>query len=424
MAFSSQAKMIDMLPVHARAGTLSTELATRQRPREQMISRMVELDMPRVHVLVPSAAINTVRMKSVLLAKSYSAFFPPEDEPPSAYALMEAIASFLTNMLYPRQVFRDGELQNAFSRAGMTLIIDNINKEEQLRVMSRDPRVIEFMRKFDRSAQIQFTEERAQQILCVGIILLTIGKNVNPYNYDGWIKNRIRTFSGALGIPEGMCIWTESQCPPQDSLGTSYSFLSASFTLRRLVFLICVSAARDTRRLSTILREVIMFLQGVEMGHILMIDRYIFSKYPELLRIRSLRDNMESMNTAWAYLASLEPGERYFAKILYNKDETAPLNRNNFTLLFSAAIAAAQFEIPSMRFFQGGNVTATTGIVAETVKSYLSLRINITHLAIMQSPYAYMSEKEKKKYIAQSETLFQGMSLLTLRDVTPTAEKG
>ena len=123
------------------------------------------------------------------------------------------------------------------------------------------------------------------------------------------------------------------KCPPQESLARSYSFLSASFTLRRLFFLICVSAARDSRRLSAIFREVIMFLQGVEMGHILMIDRYIFSKYPELLRIRSLRDNMESMNTAWAYLASLEPGERYFAKILYTKDETAALNRNNFTLL-------------------------------------------------------------------------------------------
>jgi len=84
MAFSSQAKMIDMLPVHARAGTLSTELATRQRPREQLISGMVDLDMPRVHVTVPGPNINTVRMRSVLLAKSYTAFFPPEEEPPSA----------------------------------------------------------------------------------------------------------------------------------------------------------------------------------------------------------------------------------------------------------------------------------------------------------------------------------------------------
>jgi len=132
------------------------------------------------------------------------------------------------------------------------------------------------MGKSDRQAQDQFTEERDQQILCVDIILLTIGKSVKPDNYDGWIKNRIRPFSGALGIPEGY-VHLDRECPPQDSLAKSYSFLSASFTLRRLLFLICVSAARDTRKLSAIFREVIMFLQGVEMGHILMIDRYIYS---------------------------------------------------------------------------------------------------------------------------------------------------
>ena len=261
-----------MLPVHARAGTLSTELATRRRPHEQLISRMVELDLQRVHIMVPGPEINTVRLRTVLLAKSYSAFFPPEEESPSAYSIMGAITSFLTNMLYPRQVLRDGEMRNAFFRAGMDLVEDHINTIEQVRAISHDPRVVSFMGKFDGHAQVQFTEERDQQTLCVVIILLTIGKSVNPDNYDGWSKNRIRTFSGALGIPEDMCIWTQSQCPPQESSARSYSFLSASFTLRRLLFLICVSAARDTRRLSAIFREVIMFLQGVEMGHILMID--------------------------------------------------------------------------------------------------------------------------------------------------------
>jgi hypothetical protein len=113
-----------------------------------------------------------------------------------------------------------------------------------------------------------------------------------------------------------------------------------------------------------------MFLQGVEIGHILMIDRYIFGKYPELLRIRALRDNMEAMNNAWNYLSSLNPGERYFAKILYNKDETAALNRNNFSLLATAAVAAAQFEIPSMQFYRGGNVAGTSGELVDTVRQY------------------------------------------------------
>ena len=51
------------------------------------------------------------------------------------------------------------------------------------------------------------------------------------------------------------------------------------------MFLVCVSAGRSPDRISAIFREFVLFLQGVEMGHIIMIDRYIFSKYPELLRI-------------------------------------------------------------------------------------------------------------------------------------------
>jgi hypothetical protein len=54
----------------------------------------------------------------------------------------------------------------------------------------------------------------------------------------------------------------------------------------------------------------------------LMIDSYIFGKYPVLLRIKALRDNMESMNNEWGYLTAIDPGARYFAKILHNKDET------------------------------------------------------------------------------------------------------
>ena len=70
----------------------------------------------------------------------------------------------------------------------------------------------------------------------------------------------------------------------------------------------------------------------------------------KLLRIRALWDNMEAMNNAWNF-CHLSPGERYFAKLLFSKDETAALNRNNFQHLATAAIAAAQFETPSMRFY-------------------------------------------------------------------------
>jgi hypothetical protein len=116
-----------------------------------------------------------------------------------------------------------------------------------------------------------------------------------------------------MGIMDDRRCWNEGNCLPQESLAAAYTFLSASLRLRSHFFRVCISAAHDSERLSAIFHEIVMFLQGVEMGHILMINHYIFGKYPELLRIRALRDNMEAMNHAWAYLVSLDPGERYFA---------------------------------------------------------------------------------------------------------------
>jgi hypothetical protein len=55
------------------------------------------------------------------------------------------------------------------------------------------------------------------------------------------------------------------------------------------------------------------------------------------------------MKAAWNYLASLPEHERYFAKILYDKEATACLSRINFPLHNEAAVAAAQFETPSMQ---------------------------------------------------------------------------
>jgi hypothetical protein len=43
---------------------------------------------------------------------------------------------------------------------------------------------------------------------------------------------------------------------------------------------------------SQIFITVLKLLRGVEMNHILLIDYYLFNKYPEILRVRAIRDNM------------------------------------------------------------------------------------------------------------------------------------
>ena len=51
-----------------------------------------------------------------------------------------------------------------------------------------DPKVQSFLNLFTEANRLVYSRNRDQQLLCVGIILLTIGKNVSPQNYDGWVK--------------------------------------------------------------------------------------------------------------------------------------------------------------------------------------------------------------------------------------------
>jgi hypothetical protein len=63
-------------------------------------------------------------------------------------------------------------------------------------------------------------------------------------------------------------------------------------------------------------RDVVLLLQGAEMNHIILTDTYIFNKYPELLRIRLLRD-MLTYNAAMEFLFRVLAGERLYVKFLY-----------------------------------------------------------------------------------------------------------
>jgi len=420
----SRTNKIDNIPVHQSAGMLTSLAAERNHPAQQIVAKFTPVLLPVYHVLSPAEHLNTVPIRGILLAKAYSVFYPLEGIALEPLELAAGLASMLTNLLNPSHVFRNGELAGVFAKAGCVIRRQIIETEEEAQAFLRDPRVQYFFGLFDEGSTQLYLHKREQQILAIGILLLTMGKDVNPDNYDGWIANRLKTFTGALGILLENCCWTAAQCPPQESLTMCYRILSASFHLRRELFLICVSGARDSSRYGAVLREVLVFLQGVEMGHIILIDRYIFSKYPELLRIRSLRDSMIAMNKAWEYLASLPAGERFFAKILYDKNATAALNRQNFHLLANAAVAAAQFDTPSMRFYKGGNVTSTSGALADVVNRYLSLRMNLSHISLSWSDYSYMTDLERKTFNEAAEEARQGSTLLSLPEVDRSKEDG
>jgi hypothetical protein len=120
------------------------------------------------------------------------------------------------------------------------------------------------------------------------------------------------------------------------------------------------------------------------MTHIILIGEYLYSRYRELLSVRLLAENRKGMLAVWGFVASLPPHEVYFAKILYDKEATACLTRNNFPLHIAAAVAAARFENPSMINYRGaeGQIQSTT-ILGTIVQTYLSRRLRLAPHAMM-----------------------------------------
>jgi hypothetical protein len=87
-------------------------------------------------------------------------------------------------------------METAFSNAGMWLERRVHATHAQIEQLLRDPKVQSFLNLFTEANSLVYSRNRDQKLLCVGIILLTIGKNVNPQNYDRWVKNKLSTFGG------------------------------------------------------------------------------------------------------------------------------------------------------------------------------------------------------------------------------------
>jgi hypothetical protein len=105
------------------------------------------------------------------------------------------------------------------------------------------------------------------------------------------------------------------------------------------MFHVCLRAAASMKHItSQIFSTVIRLLRGVEMNHILLIDYYLFNKYPEILRIRAVRDNMAKYNQALTYFWSVPEDERLYVKIMQPRTYTNVLNRNNFVMLASPSM--------------------------------------------------------------------------------------
>jgi hypothetical protein len=210
---------------------------------------------------------------------------------------------------------------------------------------------------------------------------------------------------------EGNFIWTDGTAPAQAVLATLSTFTNANQPLRIRLFDVCLRASLSQVSITTqILSTVVRLLRGVEMNHILLIDYYLFTKYPEILRIRSVRDNMSKYIQGLNYLSSVSEDERLYVKIMKPRADTAVLNRNNFIMLSAAAYSAAKFEIPSMKNYRGAQDTAGGGHTDKIVASYLTYRTNTVMMSMGRSAFAYMSPRERQLMEAESKRIAQGLS--------------
>ncbi|CAG9763589.1 unnamed protein product [Ceutorhynchus assimilis] len=236
-------------------------------------------------------------------------------------------------------------------------------------------------------------------LVMMGVVLLTIVKSVNSDNGAGWIKNRLKTFSGSVGFREWAQLWSADLRPSPEILGWNNNFLSANFSLRRAIFIVLNGLSRSTRvtPIVSVCKDIIQLIRGAEMHHLVLIDTYLIRKYPELLSLHVLRDLRDLYQKAVEKLRTENTEDVLFIKILKNKDDTAALNRNNFTMASIIATSCARFEQPSFEnYYMDQSEKAKE--LSLWVTDYLSHRQKLSSIAVGESPSITMGPQESAQY--------------------------
>lgn len=273
-------------------------------------------------------------------------------------------------------------------------------------LLAQEPRCQDLLQRLGR---VRGFDETGDIWACLGgVILLAIGKQVNPDGYTNWFTKRCTAFAGSLGNPNIVSFLKATTAPSLGSMVLINSYLSACRELRGDIFRLVLRGAQADGRNSNTLKDIAMLLKGAEMSHICMIDEYLYCRYPEILLIRPLHDNSEAMSQAWEYLATIPQDERYYVKLLRPKSETDLLNRNNFLMHNAAALAAAKFESPTMANMKM-TLTDAGEKIAGAVTQYLSIRQRHALLAMGDKETAKFSDRELSTYLDVAMSIISGV---------------
>lgn len=142
-------------------------------------------------------------------------------------------------------------------------------------------------------------------------------------------------------------------------------------------------------------------LEGCELNHLILIDKYFMHKFPELKRLQSLLGLDNIFSGAIQQLKSVDASEALHVKILYPKDDTSQLNRNRFEM-YAAATACAQFENSIFLNYYTTDNEARVKLMSDSIKRYLNLRQKLSVIAVGDYSAENIRENGKKQFLCKA----------------------
>jgi hypothetical protein len=222
------------------AGKLFFESNLKKKPRIDGNNDLRPRD--RTTVTCSVAALHfTSQALGLVSAKVYSSYYPVEGHDMASYEAPQTMVSLICSIVNYTEVMNNRQLMAGFLEAGLEVDFALYETQEQLRELLSHEGVLRFVAKIggEDVFQDQYLTDMKVQLILAGVILLTLGKHVNPQGYEGWFQNRVNTFGGVLGVATPQTIWTYANVPSQRNLVAGYHFLSTNFQLQREIFTLC-----------------------------------------------------------------------------------------------------------------------------------------------------------------------------------------
>lgn len=291
---------------------------------------------------------------------------------------------------------------DAFSTAGIQLTILEHTAAELSQIFNTDARLQEYLASWGTDVAYMLHDTKTMFILaCVTLVAMI--KNLTPDNFDGWMANRIRSFSGTLGDTYAEANLSPTHYPLLSNYQSLAKGISANYLLRKELFLSICSLMHDpTSYISRGLKEVFNLYRGHEMNHLVLIDRFILLENPEFLRVPFARGILPRFLRAVKVLSTLNNSDVLYARFLLSKDDANSLNRNHFETEIIIATQLARYKSSTFEnYYQSRNEAHDT--IRHIVDLYMRNRLNVIPLGLGETRESNLHPREGKYYFEKIE---------------------